>query len=1581
MDLPPPDTHYFPSISTGVDKCRICFIAAHDAASRLMAGVTNIPPDDISLPDVGKIKIEQDRFSMWAGNANAFERGHGSLDYRLRACPEELDLVYVLLGNICSTLDEYRMIVESARLVERRGSGAGGKDSDEKHSTAIYDLATSITLGRAAGANESMDSSATPNTFDYTEALKTIHSSIDWLHRLSKLLRNASVANQNSRARSYNMPDFDADSLKLFFERGIRRDFPDLSEQLKSRLASTMVERYRRVLYRRARLGSGWRQQEPIKSEGDLKKPMAAEMSLSKLHAMPAPATVNSKAKVGQPETQVAALEPSLLSLNTGTDLHTSIHHVYATSAASKTQSVALSDKTKMLLPLPPSTCQTDPTFVCDFCCETLDSRVANDGALWVKHMQQDLDPYVCLFNRCKLPHDIYSTNEEWLHHMRSEHLVQWRCPATDHDDLDFGTREELSQHMTNAHPKTFKEDFLSYILEACRISSVEVFKSCPFCGQSPDAIEEHVSYHLRYLALQSLLGPENADEVGVKEHQLALNRADSSIVERVKEERNPNPILSNVGEAKQVIQAALSEFKSDLNDAQIARFTATTVQHVQAKVLAIQRDQIKTKQMMNFNRFKLFFEALKQFDDVTRSLDLGIPHMSAFIWGPTSSVILVAKEDKKALDSILTSYAHFGERLPLIADYKALLAQQPEIRLCLAWMYQDLLHFNSSLFKLFNTRCWKKTFAANWKDYESQFSSLARSFDDHGKFLKKVSERQQNRSIEEIRSRLDNSTIQHQGDSDDIDAVLEDYRIDRSQESPSMDEAHRRINDSIIQYQGDRDYIASLLEQHRQHRESWLSIDVGAEKTRKEKQYFEVSMWLSSPGVNHLENEYHSLFCEVRSSYPDTGQWILQEYQLRNWIQEEIPDHPILWICAKKGAGKTILASLIIEHLMENTNLREETAGFKTSYFYCRESEQNLNEPRFLVILKSLLRQMISHNRDLLPTLHDKRMKGQETLNDEASAKALIELVGDIGLKQFIVIDGLDELSQFHQDSLVRFLDSFVSKTEEFFPGYVRVMYLSIDVAILRNAMKTTDRITEYVLDPRDTGKDIEAYMAKKGDQLQEIFALSDQQVHRARELTCKRSNGMFLYAFLVSENLLKQPNARYVMMELEEAIFPVNLGQAYQRNIERLRTTLHANTWREARKIFGWLAYAKRPLKWYELQAALSVNIDDQGGLEVQSRRIGLLENIQAVCGSLVHMPGGTRIEFIHRTAKEYIMENENLDAKILECELALLCLGYLSHECFQAVLKPQQRESWAKEGQYALQDYAVSQWQKHLKAFIESSPALFNDVGNSAGYTPKTAGVLQTFCDVYGNDLKEINELQTETEAQDMDQAKKDCRLFEQQDFHTNLLRVWRHVVRHQNQGFEERNKVSMKQLDDVLKETRATLESLASEVEGDGELTKFYGENAFKCTRITCDYFYEGFDNKASAKNHSNRHDRPFPCTVPECSFAPFGFSSSNALDKHLRTYHPDISDQLSGLAQLDRRVVPNAKFQCTLCQRSYTRQENLDGHMNSAHLGARPYACSTCGKEFARKSDRTRHEKIHLRLPINSKVKIPNLGSN
>lgn len=87
------------------------------------------------------------------------------------------------------------------------------------------------------------------------------------------------------------------------------------------------------------------------------------------------------------------------------------------------------------------------------------------------------------------------------------------------------------------------------------------------------------------------------------------------------------------------------------------------------------------------------------------------------------------------------------------------------------------------------------------------------------------------------------------------------------------------------------------------------------------------------------------------------------------------------------------------------------------------------------------------------------------------------------------------------------------------------------------------------------------------------------------------------------------------------------------YDAIIERLRTE-NESAWDEARKIFSWIVCATRSLKWYELQAVLSMQVDEQGFVQY-SHTDRLCSDVREICGSLIRIVGNT-IEFIHQTVE---------------------------------------------------------------------------------------------------------------------------------------------------------------------------------------------------------------------------------------------------------------------------------------------------------------------------------------------------------
>src|SRR5690349_18800952 len=81
------------------------------------------------------------------------------------------------------------------------------------------------------------------------------------------------------------------------------------------------------------------------------------------------------------------------------------------------------------------------------------------------QHVTRDLDAYVCLFEKCEKPEELYTRSEMWLKHMR-QHTLYWRCNAKSHGLLHFDTSIEYVKHMQEEHKSPYTEYQLSFLAE-----------------------------------------------------------------------------------------------------------------------------------------------------------------------------------------------------------------------------------------------------------------------------------------------------------------------------------------------------------------------------------------------------------------------------------------------------------------------------------------------------------------------------------------------------------------------------------------------------------------------------------------------------------------------------------------------------------------------------------------------------------------------------------------------------------------------------------------------------------------------------------------------------------------------------------------------------------------------------------------------------------------------------------------------------------------------------------------------------------------------------------------------------------
>lgn len=85
----------------------------------------------------------------------------------------------------------------------------------------------------------------------------------------------------------------------------------------------------------------------------------------------------------------------------------------------------------------------------------------------------------------------------------------------------------------------------------------------------------------------------------------------------------------------EQIVESAIKDFKSTLDDRKLDQFSGTTITQVKKRIVASQVSHETFKTIIGLNRLKSFLDAWQAFDNTCRALHLGPPQLSGFIWGP----------------------------------------------------------------------------------------------------------------------------------------------------------------------------------------------------------------------------------------------------------------------------------------------------------------------------------------------------------------------------------------------------------------------------------------------------------------------------------------------------------------------------------------------------------------------------------------------------------------------------------------------------------------------------------------------------------------------------------------------------------------------------------------------------------------------------------------------------------------------------------------------------------------------------------------------------------------------------------
>ncbi|CAI7574998.1 unnamed protein product [Penicillium glandicola] len=611
--------------------------------------------------------------------------------------------------------------------------------------------------------------------------------------------------------------------------------------------------------------------------------------------------------------------------------------------------------------------------------------------------------------------------------------------------------------------------------------------------------------------------------------------------------------------------------------------------------------------------------------------------------------------------------------------------------------------------------------------------------------------------------------------------------------------------------------------------------------KSEEMSQLREVQCWLNGADVVTDQDT----LARARSGNPQAGAWLLRHDHFYSW-KERNTNH-ILWVNGIPGAGKTVLASIIIEDCLKMQSKC-------TIWFYFKTGDVQRNS--FLSFACSVISQLLEKNTDLLPYIHAEMCrKGKRTLSSESLAKELLELMMRNSGEVCIIVDGLDECSKVERRKIIEWMRLVIENSQHSTSDYIRCVFISQRDGVTAKALHD---VPSLKLNTKNTHDDILAFVSSRGLDVKNKFRLSDESMQSIVQLVMDKA-GVAL------------------IKELETKEIPTQIEEAYERILSNI---LEEQSFRaHALQLLAWLVCAKRQLKWREVQGAVSIDLENED-VDPESRQ-WILDS-RDICDSLVEVRTDGSLELVHTTAKLFLVQSKRVDVRHEELKMARLCVGYLALPGFETLQPDESILDLINYGYYAFLDYATCFWSLHLQEGLRCSI----DRETSVSLVEVLSRFLESH---YRPPEKEIN---IPSSAHELGR-----RLQEHEAWSASGQFLDAFVSTQKQLGSFSDDAGSNDALDipSVITRIRELLEREASGNQDDRKvdprvLDSFYGNHLYKCPRMSCEFFHQGFETPEQRDSHMSKHNRPYGCSFPGCYRAAIRFSSKKLLGKHIADAH-------------------------------------------------------------------------------------------
>lgn len=414
----------------------------------------------------------------------------------------------------------------------------------------------------------------------------------------------------------------------------------------------------------------------------------------------------------------------------------------------------------------------------------------------------------------------------------------------------------------------------------------------------------------------------------------------------------------------QRAFESAVRAFKAELkNDELYDKITnIQSIDEVYDYTDKLQEDQSRTGSLRHLSRLGPYLTRLSQYVAVLNNFGLAqmTPSVSSVLCGPILLLLQWASVLRQSLDAVVEITARIGELLPEFTEVAKLFHDNACLQEVLLLFFRDILDFYSAALSFFG----------------------------------------------QSRLRPGGTGKINTGFRAIFEALWPRHRSKIEQVATHI-ERHTSLMRNEVR-------LTDIREEHAARIRAWEHFE-DAERAHQRQEYNGIKTDINPPSFDKRFNHFRNRVCS------GTGDWLLNDKAFMQWFDTGDTTVKILWLTGIPGAGKSFLATTIVDAAQTRNG---SAVGFA---FLNYKQSSGLSA---LSVIHSLIFQMAFRNDDMQAIICQSEVSGLK--NQIEAATGLLKMILKCAGPSHIVIDGLDEIDSIERVLLIKQLSNLTAECSE---------------------------------------------------------------------------------------------------------------------------------------------------------------------------------------------------------------------------------------------------------------------------------------------------------------------------------------------------------------------------------------------------------------------------------------------------------------------------------------------------------------------------------------------------------------------